>query len=510
MYRAKYPLAVINHLLRILGELGAGYDIGCKFGKMLKNLSTYVKGMGLEDLEGCESFFSKSNALASTTRYATAFHRQQAITTYLKHADVADAYQGLSILLAKKYRRALEIKRTLPLLRDTMASMGVESRSVFETWLEREKEFLNSLTKEPEEETLQMEYYQKLVNLQDQLERVDEIRGVMLPFVPDSADASYADSAAQTRRIETQRRHAQELFNKTMEAVQDLEWRLNIEKRWEPEDEIWTATADLVRNRRYQRALDELEGLVVARMFELSKVHMSDTGYKLRKHIAKALQARSKAVKTALDKYNDAAAALSPPRTNLSWEQVVDYVFLADFDLLREGREDIRGEPWAQPAGRVAMDQHFKLLRADEEIARLNLEIPRFVTEMRDEERFLIYQEERLVADGKEPLAYQVAVHRMERARFNPLHMERLVKLSKLPGFTGSISPGTSINKERQVPTGDDVDMECAAPTAPLPSLMRPTAVPPPHNEGDSSDEEDGDLDVEAVADSFENILRIT
>src|ERR1700761_781466 len=57
-------------------------------------------------------------------------------------------------------------------------------------------------------------------------ERVDEIRGVMLPFVPDSADASYADSAAQTRRIEMQRRHAQELFNKTMEAVQDLEWRL--------------------------------------------------------------------------------------------------------------------------------------------------------------------------------------------------------------------------------------------------------------------------------------------
>ena len=126
--RAKYGFSVTAHLLQVLGEVAAGYDIGCKFGKMvrmhpalsalaadnnfkslvgafhghthnrrcqLKNLSTYVKGMGLEDLEECESFFSKSNALAATTRYATAFHRQQAISTYLKHVDTADAYQGL-------------------------------------------------------------------------------------------------------------------------------------------------------------------------------------------------------------------------------------------------------------------------------------------------------------------------------------------------------------------------------------------------------------------------------
>jgi hypothetical protein len=125
---AKYGFAITAHLLNVLGEVATGYDIGCKFGKMvrmhpvlsslaaannykslvgafhghahcrrcqLKNLTTYVEGVGLEDLEECESYFSKSNALASTTRYSTAFHRQQAITTYLKHADTVDAYQGL-------------------------------------------------------------------------------------------------------------------------------------------------------------------------------------------------------------------------------------------------------------------------------------------------------------------------------------------------------------------------------------------------------------------------------
>ncbi|KAJ7238094.1 hypothetical protein B0H12DRAFT_1025997, partial [Mycena haematopus] len=531
---AKYGFAITAHLLLVLRKLGLGYDIGCKFGKMVRmhptlaqltndndfkalvgafhghahnrrcqltNLSTYVKGMGLEDLEGCESFFSKSNALASTTRYATAFHRQQAIVHYLKHADAADAYQGLSLVIANKYRRALKIKGTEPLLRDAMAAMGVDSRSEFETWLIKEKEYLSSLSKEPEEETLQMEYYQKLVNLLDHQERVDAIRNVSCPFVPAETDTTYAAAAAQTRRIETQRRHALEVLGKTLNDVQELELKLGIQTRWQQGDDDWVAAAALVENRRFQRAIDELEGLVVARMFELSKVNMSDTGT--------SLQARSKAVKTALERYNAAAAAMVPPRTALSWEQIVEYAFLADFDLLREGREDIRSELWAQAAGRAAMDQHFKLLRADEEIARLNLEIPRLVTHMVDEEAFLVHHERRLRDDGDAALAYQVALHRMQRGRFNAVHMDRLVKLSKEPGFTASLSPGVSVSKERRVPappatSRGDVDMpDVLAPDMP--------AAPPLQREEEMEEEEtEGDVDIEAVANAFENIMRIT
>ncbi|KAJ6459907.1 hypothetical protein C8R45DRAFT_1056176 [Mycena sanguinolenta] len=531
---AKYGFSITAHLLQVLGEVAAGYDIGCKFGKMvrmhpalsslaaannfkslvgafhghahnrrcqLKNLSTYVKGMGLEDLEECESFFSKSNALAATTRYATAFHRQQVISAYLKHVDAADAYQGLgkavvfsyhTLLLATKYRHALKIKAMLPLLQETMANLGVESRSVFEEWLEKEKTYLESLTKEPAHETLQMEYYQKLVNL---------------------ADHDYEAGAAETRRLETQRRHALETFSKTLAAVQDLEVRLGVVRRWEPEDAEWVAAANMVVNRRYQRALDELEGLVVARMFELSKAHMSDTGYKLRKHIAKALQARSRGVRSALDRYNATAAALSPPRTQLTWEQIVEYAFFADFDLLHEGREDIRSEPWAQPAGRLAMDQHFKLLRADEGITRLNLEIRRFVTHMVDEERFLVYHEERLCAEENPALAHQVAVHRMEHGRYNASHMEHLMKLSKEDGFTGCISPGVSFSKERRVPEaqapsadGDDAMLTASAPSAPH---LAPTPPLPP-DEGGEEEEEEADVDGEGLADAFEAIVRIT
>jgi len=71
----------------------------------LSFLATYVKGMGLEDLEGCERFFSKSNALASSLRYTSVFHRQQKMIEFMKHMDNFETYSNLStypsILIAR-------------------------------------------------------------------------------------------------------------------------------------------------------------------------------------------------------------------------------------------------------------------------------------------------------------------------------------------------------------------------------------------------------------------------
>ena len=129
IYRSKYPLAMVNALLTAFSpNLGIGYDIGCQFKKtvvksqlyelasnlnyksliglfhghvhnrlcQLSHLATYVEGLGLEDLEGCEQFFSKSNALARSIRYATTFHRQQSIILFLKHMDNLETYANLS------------------------------------------------------------------------------------------------------------------------------------------------------------------------------------------------------------------------------------------------------------------------------------------------------------------------------------------------------------------------------------------------------------------------------
>lgn len=46
-----------------------------------------------------------------------------------------------------------------------MAEQGIESEATFNSWLAEEKAYLLSLSKEPIQETLEMEYYQRLVNL---------------------------------------------------------------------------------------------------------------------------------------------------------------------------------------------------------------------------------------------------------------------------------------------------------------------------------------------------------
>ncbi|KAF9440845.1 hypothetical protein P691DRAFT_686212 [Macrolepiota fuliginosa MF-IS2] len=112
----------------IRSRIGGGYDIGCQFWVTLAHshlkdhvqeesytplvgsfhghahnclcqlsyLATYVKAMGLEDLEGCECFFSKSNALALSIRYAGRFHQQQKILEFIKHMDTTETSQNLS------------------------------------------------------------------------------------------------------------------------------------------------------------------------------------------------------------------------------------------------------------------------------------------------------------------------------------------------------------------------------------------------------------------------------
>jgi hypothetical protein len=78
--------------------------------------------------------------------------------------------------------------------------------------------------------------------------------------------------------METARRHTLELFEKDLATVQELEIKLNIIQRWVPNDPEWQNAGRLVATRQYQRALDTLEGLVVARIFELTKMNRSGTG----------------------------------------------------------------------------------------------------------------------------------------------------------------------------------------------------------------------------------------
>ena len=178
-------------MLDVFGvDLAAGYDIGCRFETTLNNsplgekacqlnhrclvgafhghahnrlcqsrfLATYVEGLGLEDLEGCERFFAKSNALASGTRHASSFHRRQAISEYALFTDRFETYANLSKLfshlllatslflilfiigtfLLNNYKQALSLLETKPAVIAALTKVGASNGEVVHEWLQEE------------------------------------------------------------------------------------------------------------------------------------------------------------------------------------------------------------------------------------------------------------------------------------------------------------------------------------------------------------------------------------
>ncbi|KIK17255.1 hypothetical protein PISMIDRAFT_15257, partial [Pisolithus microcarpus 441] len=185
----------------------------------------------------------------------------------------------------------------------------------------------------------------------------------------------------------------------------ELEGRLEITRRWVPEDEEWQAATRLVANRKYQCALDNIKRLVVSWIFELSKMNQSGTGYKLRKHIGKALQTHLVAIRAAVTQYNTAAKALG--RRTLEFDE---------------------------------------LCRAEEEVIRLNVEIRRVITYLVDEDRYLRACEA-LYQDANPTLAYQISRYHTIRSQFTPLHLCSLEKISRLSGFSGTLALGISVSR---------------------------------------------------------------
>ncbi|KAJ7058287.1 hypothetical protein C8F01DRAFT_1220566 [Mycena amicta] len=494
----KYPLATTEALLKHFKELIAlGYDIGCSFETtvaqselgpeakrlclrclvgsfhghahnrlcQVRHLATYVKGVGLEDLEGCERCFSRSNGLARSCRYASRFHRQQEIASYFKHNDSFETYGTLSTsllastLLCKKYRSALAILGTEQDLHQTMYRYGITDVEDFEQALKDEEAFLVRLQQSSKAklvETMEMEYVRRREQLLANMDKLNK-----LEHESRAANAPDAEFHPEALKLPIKLRHAREKIAQERDVIVELELDLDIIVPWTPTSQEWIQTMDTVRKHRYRKALDALELLVIQRLLELTKMNRSGTGYKMRKHIAKALQVRSKAIRTALERYNSAATAMVPVKPTLSWEQVVDYTFLSDFDLLRD-ENGLDGQRWAEPMFRFIMDSFFKVERAREEVKRLNIEIRRVVTWIGDERQYLQDKERGLREAGNVALAIQLRRYGQQRGIFGAAHMQKFYQLAKNPGFTGSLKPGMAIGG-MEPPVGEmEMDEEVA------------------------------------------------
>lgn len=57
-----------------------------------------------------------------------------------------------------------------------------------------------------------------------------------------------------------------------------MEVRMGVAHRWQPSDVQYLETLKYMGLRKYHRALDNLQRLVIQRLFELNKLNLSGTG----------------------------------------------------------------------------------------------------------------------------------------------------------------------------------------------------------------------------------------
>lgn len=107
---------------------------------------------------------------------------------------------------------------------------------------------------------------------------------------------------------------------------------------------------------------------------------------KMRRSIMTHLKSRSEAIRSAIKTYNNAADSANPKRDRLDPDDVLQYSYIGQFDVLRDTRNAITEKPWAVPANRIARDAWYKTERAKEEIVRAEVEVARLQSWMEKEE----------------------------------------------------------------------------------------------------------------------------
>ncbi|KIN96847.1 hypothetical protein M404DRAFT_32903 [Pisolithus tinctorius Marx 270] len=149
-------------------------------------------------------------------------------TCYLSHEFVDSFAQSAPIQSTSKDVEDCEF-----MLLSLKCELGVTTDIEFTMWLQEEQSYLEGLEMEPLNETLQMEYWQALVNLEVSKKDLD-LKSALWDVTTPSDPKDYATYMHKTQKVETAHQHAIEMYNKDLHIVQDLKSKLNIDSHWMP------------------------------------------------------------------------------------------------------------------------------------------------------------------------------------------------------------------------------------------------------------------------------------
>lgn len=309
----------------------------------------------------------------------------------------------------------------------------------FEAWHEEERIYLQNVNKGAVGDADKIQYVkelQALDNLRSERKTQGEIAFRSYTDSDFSSGSLPTSSITSDRATEVARTKTHLNLLLVFNRVEELETRLKIQQRWTSDDQEYKDSENLVRHKDFLVVVEELEGRVVQRIFELSKANLAGTGYKLRRQISKNIARRSQALRTSLDKYNVMAPKQDPPRPIIDYKDIANYAWLGDFDLLKHSRHDILSRPWSQTRNREFAVKHHKLKRAREEMIRVNVEARRL-------QEWVDMEDEQLKQLGKgliacQPLlAAEIRGVAVTQLRVNEMHRRRLRMIYALGAYSG-------------------------------------------------------------------------
>ncbi|KAF7292672.1 hypothetical protein MIND_01165400 [Mycena indigotica] len=378
------------------------------------------------------------------TGYGQGVARLQ-IDEHFKFHDL-DKHAASGKFIFDNYRQAVEKlafdRGQLELIEQELGTTPAD----YEQDHQNERQYFAGLRSEPADIKEKADYIELLLKLNLTKQDSDDaaIKHRKLDRVLDDDD--YDEKAI--KRIKTRYRTTWTRYQNAQEATLRFEEEHDISTRWTVNSPEYQSAALIMTEREYHTALSELERLTVARLLELTKLDMSGLAYKLRDKLNSSLRTRSDAVRRALVRYNAAAARLNPPRPQIGWKEVNDLATLAEFDLLRETRSDVRLQPWTQPSRRQARTLYFGIKRAREEIRRLNVEIRRLITYLLDE-HFDFYRAIAQHLITNPALAGELSRRWEHATQLSASICWQIRKCSRLIGFSGSLFPGTRVGRQQ-------------------------------------------------------------
>lgn len=201
--------------------------------------------------------------------------------------------------LSNNYVQALKIIGDYtPLLEEFKCRKSLTDQD-FIQWHQEEAEFLSNSAVEPPSDVLAVAYVEEL----EKLHLAESVVGasMILLHLPLKFRSKYgsvtsvpfltytpanftqtsglnASARRQSRTVEAERMSALRRYELQMNVVDDFERRNGINERWTTAHPEYTQALQYARERHFIRTVEELEGLVVQRLFEFSKANLAGTG----------------------------------------------------------------------------------------------------------------------------------------------------------------------------------------------------------------------------------------